>query len=133
MRDERITYEVALEPDAEILPDFEAWLEYHVDEMLALPGVTGASIHQAEDPDSGAVLRVVRYQLADRAALERYLDEFAPRMRAEGRARFGGRSACCCSGRAASRSITCRVSVPASCRPPACSSPRASCFSSSRR
>jgi hypothetical protein len=91
MRDEGITYEVALEPDAEILPDFEAWLEYHVDEMLALPGFTGASIHKAEDPDSGAALRVVRYQLTDRAALERYLDEFAPRMRAEGLARFGGR------------------------------------------
>lgn len=91
MRGESITYEVALEPDAEILPDFEAWLEYHVDEMLALPGFTGASIHKAEDPDSGAALRVVRYQLADRAALERYLDEFAPRMRAEGLARFGGR------------------------------------------
>ena len=57
MRDESITYEVALEPDAEILPDFEAWLEYHVDEMLALPGFTGASIHKAEDPDSGAALR----------------------------------------------------------------------------
>ena len=91
MRDETITYEVALEPDAEILPDFEAWLEYHVDEMLALPGFTGASIHKAEDPDSGAALRVVRYQLADRAALDRYLDEFAPRMRAGATARFGGR------------------------------------------
>jgi hypothetical protein len=88
---ESITYEVALEPDAEILGDFEAWLEYHVDEMLALPGFTGASIHKAENPDNGAALRVVRYQLADRAALARYLEEHAPRMRAEGISRFGGR------------------------------------------
>jgi hypothetical protein len=91
MRAESITYEVELEPDAEILGEFEAWLEYHVDEMLALPGFTGATIHKAENPDSGAALRVVRYELADRAALERYLEEFAPRMRAEGTARFGNR------------------------------------------
>jgi hypothetical protein len=91
MGGEGLTYEVALEPDAEILGDFEAWLEYHVDEMLELPGFAGASIHKAEDPDSGAALRVVRYQLADRDALERYLTEYAPRMRAEGLARFGGR------------------------------------------
>ena len=86
-----ITYEVALQPDPEILGDFEAWLEYHVDEMLALPGFTGASIHKAEEPETGAALRVVRYELEDRAALQRYLDEFAPRMRAEGVARFGER------------------------------------------
>jgi len=91
MRAESITYEVALEPDAEILGEFEAWLEYHVDEMLALPGFTGATIHKAENPDSGAALRVVRYELANRAALERYLEEFAPRMRAAGVARFGNR------------------------------------------
>jgi hypothetical protein len=90
MRD-GITYEVALEPDAEILAEFEAWLEYHVDDVIALPGFTGATIHKAEDPESGAALRVVRYQLTDRRALDRYLEEHAPRMRAEGLARFGGR------------------------------------------
>jgi len=86
-----ITYEVALEPDAGILPEFEAWLEDHADAMLALPGFTGATIHKAEDPESGATLRVVRYELKDRAALERYLAEHAPRMRAEATARFAGR------------------------------------------
>lgn len=91
MRGEGITYEVALQPDPEILADFEAWLEYHADEMLALPGFTGASIHKAEDPETGAQLRVVRYQLEDRAALDRYLAEFAPRMRAAGLAKFGDR------------------------------------------
>jgi hypothetical protein len=86
-----ITYEVALEPEPEILGEFEAWLEYHMDDMLALPGFTGASIHKAENPDTGAQLRVVRYELEDRAALERYLEEYAPRMRAEGLAKFGDR------------------------------------------
>jgi hypothetical protein len=91
LRDEAITYEVALEPEPEILGEFEAWLEYHVDDVIALPGFTGATIHKAEDPESGAALRVVRYQLADRHALDRYLEEHAPRMRAEGLARFGDR------------------------------------------
>jgi hypothetical protein len=88
---ERITYEVTLEPDPAILRDFEAWLEYHADEMIALPGFTGATIHKGEDPETGAALRIVRYELEDRAALERYLEEFAPRMRAEAIARFGDR------------------------------------------
>ncbi len=91
MRDAGITYEVALQPDPEILGDFEAWLEYHVDDVLALPGFTGASIHKAEDPETGAQLRVVRYELENRAALDRYLEEFAPRMRAAGVAKFGDR------------------------------------------
>jgi hypothetical protein len=90
-REDSITYEVALAPDPEILGEFEAWLEYHVDEMLALPGFLGAHIHKAEDPDTGTELRVVRYELENRAALERYLHEFAPRMRAEGLARFANR------------------------------------------
>lgn len=91
MRGEGITYEVALEPDQEILGEFEAWLEYHVDDMLALPGFTGASIHKAEDPESGQALRVVRYELEDRTALAHYLEEYAPRMRAQAIARFGDR------------------------------------------
>jgi hypothetical protein len=91
MRGAGITYEVALEPEPEILSEFEAWLEDHVDAMLRLPGFTGASIHKARDPDSGNPLRVVRYGLTDQAALDRYLAEEAPRMRAEGMARFGGR------------------------------------------
>ncbi len=91
MPDSSLIYEVTLEPDRAILGDFEAWLEYHVDEMLELPGFTGATIHKAEDPDTGAPLRVVRYALEDRAALDRYLEEFAPRMRVAGIARFGDR------------------------------------------
>jgi hypothetical protein len=91
LRDDVITYEVALEPEPEILGDFEAWLEHHVDDVIALPGFTGATIHKAENPETGAALRIVRYELASRQALERYLAEDAPRMRAEGVTRFGDR------------------------------------------
>jgi len=86
-----VTYEVTLQPDEEILGDFEAWLEYHVDEMLALPGFRGASIHKGEDAGSGAALRIVRYEMEDHAALQRYLEDHAARMRAAGVARFGDR------------------------------------------
>jgi hypothetical protein len=91
LRDEAITYEVALEPEPEILGEFEAWLEHHVDDVIALPGFTGATIHKAENPEGGAALRIVRYELSSRQALERYLAEDAPRMRAEGVAKFGDR------------------------------------------
>lgn len=86
-----VVYEVALEPDAGILAEFDHWLEEHVAEVLALPGFLGASIHRAEEPSTGRAQRVVRYRLRDRAALERYLREDAPRMRELGLARFGDR------------------------------------------
>ncbi|NGP52567.1 DUF4286 family protein [Thioalkalivibrio sp. XN8] len=91
MSGERITYEVTLEPDPAILREFETWLEYHVDDVIALPGFTGATIHKGENPETGAALRIVRYELENQAALERYLREDAPRMRAEGTSRFGDR------------------------------------------
>lgn len=91
MSGERITYEVTLEPDPAILGEFEAWLEYHVDDVIALPGFMGATIHKGENPETGAALRIVRYELENAAALDRYLREDAPRMRAEGTSRFGDR------------------------------------------
>jgi hypothetical protein len=54
-------------------------------------GLHGRHIHKARTPETGAALRIVRYELKDRAALDRYLAEFAPRMRAEALARFGDR------------------------------------------
>lgn len=89
--DERITYEVTLEPDPEILREFEAWLEYHLDDMIALPGFLGATIHKGVNPETGAALRICRYELENQAALDRYLREDAARMRAEGTSRFGDR------------------------------------------
>lgn len=85
------TYEVSLEPDPDILAEFDPWLEVHVAEMLRLPGFTGASVHRAEEPGSGRPQRVVRYRVEDRNSLERYFREHAPRMRAAGLERFGDR------------------------------------------
>jgi hypothetical protein len=88
-----IVYEVDLAIDADIIDDYRAWLQPHVDAMLQLPGFIEARILEVLDPppapdETGLC---VQYALRDRASLERYLVEYAPRMRAEGTARFDGR------------------------------------------
>lgn len=42
-------------------------------------------------PGPGRVGLCTRYRLADRAAVDAYLRDHAPRLRADGIARFGGR------------------------------------------
>lgn len=86
-----IVYEVDLEVDNAIADEFDAWLERHARDMCALPGFTGASLWKVDDDTR--VRRVARYTLIDRAALDRYLDEHAPAMRADGVRRFGTRFA----------------------------------------
>lgn len=90
-----IVYEVDLEIDADVAVEYRAWLDAHIDEILALPGFAGASLATRLDPApaQGRVSLVVAYRLADEAALARYLAEHAPRLREEGVARFGGRFA----------------------------------------
>ena len=65
----------------------------HVAEILALPGFTGARILEVLEPapPSRRIALCVQYTLADAAALDGYLREHAPRLRAEGVARFGDR------------------------------------------
>ena len=85
-----IVYEVRVAVDAEVAPDYRAWLEPHIREILSIDGFSHAELY-AEDDAHGHVVWTVRYQLRDRAALEAYLRDHAPRMRADGEARFGGR------------------------------------------
>ena len=87
-----IDYEVTLDVDAAIADDYLAWLHGHVAAMLALPGFSGASLWQVEEPVIGGRRAwCVRYRLDDAAALARYVSEHAAAMRAEGLARFGDR------------------------------------------
>ncbi len=85
-----VLYVVRVAVDAEIAADYRAWLGAHVDAILALPGFTGAEIFREETAADSAVY-TVHYRLAERAALDDYLRDHAPRLRAEGLARFGGR------------------------------------------
>lgn len=86
-----VIYEVAIEADAVIADDYRSWLDAHVREMLTLPGFVGARVYEAIDPPptAGTHSFCVQYRLLDQAALERYMDQDAPRMRALGIERFG--------------------------------------------
>ena len=87
-----VTYEVSVDVDAAIRDDYLRWLDAHVAEILALPGFTGADVHEVVDPADPALLRVcMHYRLVDDAALADYLRDHAPRLRADGFARFGER------------------------------------------
>lgn len=89
----RVVYEVNVEVDAAIHEAYRAWLRDHVAEMLALPGFSGAKVFDVLEPppSAGRVGLCVQYALKDREALDDYLREHAPRMRADGVARFGDR------------------------------------------
>ena len=87
----QLVYEVNLEFDRVIEADYRAWLATHVADILALPGFTRAEIFEVLDPPptAGRIGLSVRYLMRDRAALDDYMREHAPRLRAEGLERFG--------------------------------------------
>ena len=88
-----VVYEVNLDLEAGIAEAYLAWLDAHVAEICRLPGFTGARLFQVTDPapEPGRLALCVQYGLADQAALEAYFRDHAPRLRADGEARFGGR------------------------------------------
>ena len=88
-----ILYEVNLEIDAAIAADYRRWLREHMREILALPGFVSAELLEPIEPapDTARPALCVQYRLRDDAALAAYLREHAPRLRADGEARFGGR------------------------------------------
>jgi hypothetical protein len=87
-------YEVTLRVDRAIAADYLAWLRAHIVQVLALPGFVDARLYAIDVDvvaDDECIGWCVHYRLRDRAALESYLHEHAPQMRAEGLARFGTR------------------------------------------
>lgn len=86
-----VVYEVSVEIDHAIRADYLAWLGPHVAEIVALPGFTGAEAFEVDAPPPGRACFCMRFGLADDDALAAYLREHAPRLRADGIARFGER------------------------------------------
>lgn len=88
-----VVYEVNIEVDAAIVGEYRAWLADHVAEIVALPGFTGARTWAVVEPPppDGVVRLCVQYALRDADALADYLRDHAPRLRADGIARFGER------------------------------------------
>ncbi len=87
-----VVYEVGLDVDAAIAGEYRAWLDAHMAAILALPGFVSAELFEVLEPaQPGRTGLCVQYRLRDAGALDAYLRAHAPRMRAEGEARFGGR------------------------------------------
>jgi Domain of unknown function (DUF4286) len=89
----KVIYEVNIEVDAAAHEAYRIWLRDHIAEILALPGFTGAKVFEVLEPlpSAGRVGLCVQYALQDRASLDDYLRDHAPRLRADGAARFGDR------------------------------------------
>lgn len=84
-----VIYEVTLHAQPEIADAYLAWLREHIAGMLALPGFVSAELDELLTESTTERSWCVRYLLADRSALDDYLRDHAPRMRAAGIARFG--------------------------------------------
>lgn len=86
-------YEVNIDLDAQLRVEYLHWLEHHVAEICTLPGFTGAQVWEVVDPAPAAdrVRLCMQYRVRDAASLDAYLREHAPRLRADGVARFGAR------------------------------------------
>jgi hypothetical protein len=79
-----ITYEVAATVAPELRARYEVYMrERHIPDVLATGLFTGARFARS---DEGSYR--VRYELAGRAALEKYLQVHAPRLRADFAAHF---------------------------------------------
>jgi len=87
---ETVLYEIDYQADAAIEGPFDTWLRDHIADVLQFDGFLSAEIlDDASVPPPGRIRRVVQYRLRDRAALEAYLREHAPRMRSQGVEKFG--------------------------------------------
>jgi hypothetical protein len=86
-----VIYEVDLDADAAIEGPFDTWLRDHIADMLQFQGFLSAEVLADSAPLPGRIRRTVQYRLRDRAALDDYVENHAPRMRAQGSALFGDR------------------------------------------
>ena len=83
-----VIYEVNLTIDNDVIDEFDAWLQKHVDEMLAIPGFISASTAVIENNDENTKQRSVQFRLTNQAALDAYYEKDAERMRATALEKF---------------------------------------------
>lgn len=87
-----VVYEVNFDVESALAQEYRAWLDTHVDAMLALPGFVSAQVFEVLEPVEAERMRwCVHYVLRDAAALGAYMREHAAPMRADGQRRFGAR------------------------------------------
>lgn len=84
-----IAYTVAATlPDDRVRDDYVAWLTGGHLAAVLVGGATSAQVVSIAEPVAPITVEV-RYMFPAKDALDRYLREFAPALRAEGLARFG--------------------------------------------
>jgi hypothetical protein len=88
---ETVLYEVNLEAEAGIEGPFDTWLRDHIADVLQFDGFLSAEVLDDATAPAGRIRRIVQYRLRNQAALDAYLREHAPRMRAQGVEKFGER------------------------------------------
>jgi Domain of unknown function (DUF4286) len=87
-----IIYEVNIFAQRDIEAEYRAWLIRHMAEILALPGFIDAQCFEVQqDNNADDVALCVQYRLQSQAALDNYFEQHAPRLRADGIAKFGSR------------------------------------------
>jgi hypothetical protein len=79
-----IIYEVNLSIETDAYSDYRVWLDGHIKEILQLPGFVHATLLKQDKSDGLYQYITIQYQLEQRKDLDRYLSEFAPKMREEG-------------------------------------------------
>lgn len=82
-----VLYEVNLQIDPEIYEAYQSWLPEHIKALLTLPGFISAECFEVDSAPKKQIS--VLYRLSDRASLDRYLTEDAPRMRKAATDLFG--------------------------------------------
>lgn len=83
-----LIYEVNITVQERIAAEYERWLQGHIEEILRLEGFGGASWFRDSESTPQERRLVVQYRLRDRASLDSYLADHAPRMRRDGVERF---------------------------------------------
>jgi len=86
-----VVYEVDLEADADIAGPFDTWLRRSHRRHAAVRGFPLGGDLRRPGRARRRIRRIVQYRLRNQAALDDYLATHAPRMRAQGVARFGNR------------------------------------------
>jgi hypothetical protein len=84
-------YEVTHSVDRDVIAEFDDWLPGHVERMLEIPGISGATSYVIDDNAETRPRRVTAYQFDDDEALAGYLAGPAARMREDADHRFDGR------------------------------------------
>lgn len=84
-------YEVKIEADLEIAPQYGDWLKKHLAEVISAGGFLKGEIYEVESPPKGYKCWVCHYHALNREQIEAYLEIHAPRLREDGVRRFGNR------------------------------------------